>query len=475
MGSSGEARSYSKENEKRPRLSLLTVGLAALFSTLLIFSGAMTSFLAHEGVSDFISLYARSALVSVLVVAASVAGFSLAGKSIPLKAISGVGGVVHLVASAFFCYLVLAGDQGASLTCFGGAASGVGCGLLCLVWGKLFSRFPLSGALLNVAAASCVAAIVYACIMLAPTLAGVGVFMVCAAVCAVTPSLFDHRALLEHESTKGRGSEKASSLPSFFGVVAEPALGLLVFAFIMGITCYTYTEWYSDYLLASFVASAILVVLAFLRLKKPIVQPLYRNIIPLLAIIMLAVSSMSTALSGESATEMFCMFLLYSFAVTLTVATLCAIAHASEFSSDFIYSIALVLFAAASLVGLSCSEILSEETISVVVTAVTTLYAAVMLVARSIRQSGDALIDEDGLEEDGSQTLGERCADLARAYSLTDREHEILELLARGYASAELSETLFISPNTVRTHIHNMYRKLGVASREDLSQLVRDR
>lgn len=435
----------------------------------------MTSFLSHEGVSDFISLYARAALVSVLVVAALVAGFSLAGKSVPFKVVSGVGGVIHLVASAFFCYLVLAGDQGATLTCFGGAASGVGCGLLCLVWGKLFSRFPLSSALLNVAAAGCAAAIVYACIMLVPALAGVGIFMVCAAVCAVTPSLFDHRTLAEHEGSKGRGSEKASSLPSFFGVVAEPALGLLVFAFIMGITCYTYMEWYPDYLLAAFAAAAILVILAFLRLKKPIVQPLYRSIIPLLAIIMLAVSSLSTALPGESATEMFCMFLLYSFAATLTVATLCAIAHASEFSSDFIYSIALVLFAAASLVGLSCSEILSEETISVVVTAVTTLYAAVMLVARSVRQGGDSRNDEDGLEDGGSNQIGERCAELARVYSLTDREHEIFELVARGYASAELSETLFISPNTVRTHIHNMYRKLGVTSREELSRLVRNR
>lgn len=452
---------------------MLTIGLAALFSTLLIFSGAMTSFLAHEGVSDFISLYARSALVSVLVVAILVVGASLAGKSLPIKVLSGVGGVIHLVACAFFCYLVLVGDQGAAFTCFGGAASGIGCGLLCLTWGKLFSRFSLSGALLNVAVASCSAAIVYACIMIAPTLASVGVFMVCAAVAAVTPSLFGGGSDGAAEA-RARG-QRGSSLPAFFGVVAEPAFGLLVFAFIMGLTCYTYMEWYSDYLLASFFASSILVVLAFLRLKKPIVRPLYRNVIPLLAIIMLAVSSMSKAVAGGSAAEMFCMFLLYSFAATLTIATLCAIAHASEFSSDFIYSIALVLFAAASLIGLSLSEILSGETIGIAVTVVTTVYAAVMLVARSMHSGDDSADAENGLDEGGSETMRDRCDSLSSEHALTERESEILVLLAQGHASAELSEMLFISPNTVRTHIHNMYRKLGVASREELFQLVRSR
>ena len=71
--------------------------------------------------------------------------------------------------------------------------------------------------------------------------------------------------------------------------------------------------------------------------------------------------------------------------------------------------------------------------------------------------------------------MRDRCDSLSSEHALTERESEILVLLAQGHASAELSEMLFISPNTVRTHIHNMYRKLGVASREELFQLVRSR
>ncbi len=49
--------------------------------------------------------------------------------------------------------------------------------------------------------------------------------------------------------------------------------------------------------------------------------------------------------------------------------------------------------------------------------------------------------------------------------SLTNREHEILELLARRLSDKEIAQALHISPNTVRKHTSNLYGKLQVASR----------
>lgn len=51
--------------------------------------------------------------------------------------------------------------------------------------------------------------------------------------------------------------------------------------------------------------------------------------------------------------------------------------------------------------------------------------------------------------------------------SLTERETEILQLLAKGLRYKEISDKLFISIATVRTHIHNTYEKLQVQSRTD--------
>jgi DNA-binding NarL/FixJ family response regulator len=51
--------------------------------------------------------------------------------------------------------------------------------------------------------------------------------------------------------------------------------------------------------------------------------------------------------------------------------------------------------------------------------------------------------------------------------SLTERETEILRLLAKGFRYKEISDQLNISTATVRTHIHNIYEKLQVQSRTD--------
>ena len=48
--------------------------------------------------------------------------------------------------------------------------------------------------------------------------------------------------------------------------------------------------------------------------------------------------------------------------------------------------------------------------------------------------------------------------------SLTEREREILSYLARGYRYKEIGETLFISTETVRGHLRNIYQKLQVRS-----------
>jgi DNA-binding NarL/FixJ family response regulator len=57
---------------------------------------------------------------------------------------------------------------------------------------------------------------------------------------------------------------------------------------------------------------------------------------------------------------------------------------------------------------------------------------------------------------------------------LTDREREILQLIAHGYNNAEIAEKLFLAPKTVRNHISNIFSKLQVADRAQAVIKARD-
>src|SRR5829696_1928203 len=48
---------------------------------------------------------------------------------------------------------------------------------------------------------------------------------------------------------------------------------------------------------------------------------------------------------------------------------------------------------------------------------------------------------------------------------LTEREHEILDLIARHETNPEIAKRLFLSPKTVRNHVSNIFTKLQVADR----------
>ncbi len=52
----------------------------------------------------------------------------------------------------------------------------------------------------------------------------------------------------------------------------------------------------------------------------------------------------------------------------------------------------------------------------------------------------------------------------ATNFELSKREHEVLELLTKGYSYKKIAESLFVSVDTIGTHIKNIYSKLQVNS-----------
>jgi DNA-binding CsgD family transcriptional regulator len=70
---------------------------------------------------------------------------------------------------------------------------------------------------------------------------------------------------------------------------------------------------------------------------------------------------------------------------------------------------------------------------------------------------------------DAGTDLAPFCAE----YGLSKREQEILGLILQGLSYREIQERLFISVNTVKNHIYNIYQKLGVKNRLQIAALIR--
>ena len=58
---------------------------------------------------------------------------------------------------------------------------------------------------------------------------------------------------------------------------------------------------------------------------------------------------------------------------------------------------------------------------------------------------------------------------------MTGRELEILHLVARGHTNAEIAERLWVTKWTVKFHLANAYRKLGVSNRTQAARYVFNR
>lgn len=72
------------------------------------------------------------------------------------------------------------------------------------------------------------------------------------------------------------------------------------------------------------------------------------------------------------------------------------------------------------------------------------------------RRSAPAVVGDDPTQREHANRL---------AGHLTDREREVLSLIAEGAGSREISERLHIAPNTVRAHVQSVLAKLQVHSR----------
>ena len=102
------------------------------------------------------------------------------------------------------------------------------------------------------------------------------------------------------------------------------------------------------------------------------------------------------------------------------------------------------------------------------------LFVTVVLSVLTQREKLEHAIDPAKVAQggiDADQRIDLICEQLAKRYGLTDRERQILGYLAVGRSLPYIRDELVLSKNTVDTHAKNLYRKLGIHSRQELIDL----
>jgi DNA-binding NarL/FixJ family response regulator len=90
-------------------------------------------------------------------------------------------------------------------------------------------------------------------------------------------------------------------------------------------------------------------------------------------------------------------------------------------------------------------------------------------VASAIRQSFDRSIFLPGVLDAHARLVPDE-EEAHDSLDLTRREVEILKLVAEGHSNAELAKKLWITEQTVKFHLSNIYRKLDVSNRTEASR-----
>ncbi len=283
--------------------------------------------------------------------------------------------------------------------------------------------------------------------------------------------------------------ELGDSLVAFF--VLEAVIGLLNSLMLAGSIDFEGSGAVSA--AASVGAIVVFCFIVFVAHRIPKVSTVSRVVMPVLAAMLVFLPFLS-----ERYNLVFSMLLLGSYYfVALLITYLIAEAAQTRKVSPYVLmgvamGVARVCLAVALLSGYAAGVAgggpgdEAEHTMRYLVIIVVVLYALCMALVffsrdRKRRRAEEASADAPNESAVGTDsvsvpeidsTLDACCASVAREGGLTEREAEILVYLARGRTKAYIADALFVTENTVRSHVRNIYSKLDVHTRQELLDLL---
>lgn len=226
---------------------------------------------------------------------------------------------------------------------------------------------------------------------------------------------------------------------------------------------------------------ALLVLIILLTSAKRFnVRMLYNIAFPTMAGGILIVALLPGVPVGVSAPLINFSYGAMSLMVTVVA---CTISYASSTSALWVFGLFVAVQYVFKLLGeLLCQVIAAlfwsggaDGATALVAIAFVVVASIVMLTEKSAFSQWGANAHAgsgDGAEEDPVAHVRTRIDDLSQAYQLTQREIEVLHLMAEGKTNHGIAQDMFIAESTVKVHVQHIYQKLDVHSRKELARLL---
>ncbi|MEG0845436.1 MAG: LuxR C-terminal-related transcriptional regulator [Raoultibacter sp.] len=361
----------------------------------------------------------------------------------------------------------------------GGICLGAGDALITLLWAQFSSTLSLRNVYLYVVLCNALSLVVYFLVTLLPGFLAlpIAALLFIASVVFVKQLLEGHAALREWEYSR----------PVMKGAIRRlwhPVLGTAILCFMSGLMLQISGQQEIDltsFQQTSLITSAVVVLFLLLPaifVKKPLnVGRMYAIALPLSAAGFLLLPLIWNAAGG----------IVNSFAQLGSMVAgiilwcmLADMARDTKLPSTLLFALAFfctnVAQLAGTLVGFLSAGSLHQGDLVLTTVALVAVYLLFMVTLllfkdKTLKEFPEADSSVAVVATQRSQRE-ERCDTLAQAHRFTPRETEIFKLLAQGYTMPTISEKLFVSENTVKSHVKSIYQKLAIHVRHELIDLV---
>lgn len=232
-------------------------------------------------------------------------------------------------------------------------------------------------------------------------------------------------------------------------------------------------------LLGVSVAAALILVAALARFERFELKLLYEVAVPVL--VAGAMCFMAGGPAGPVAAA-FCSNAAFTLFIVFITVVFCAVSFRYGVSALWLMGIAQAALTFGSALGSLLAQWERAGEVEAVMPTVAVLVVGLVALSMLLVSDRDFATTWGVVPKGGENApslpvvpedaLQQRCAKIARNYGLTRREEEILELMMEGLTLAAISEKLYVAESTMKTHSRHIYRKAGVANRQELQALV---